>query len=334
VELLRVSHLVKTFPAPRSRGRVWAVNDVSFSVSEGETLGLVGESGSGKTTVGRCILGLLRPTSGTVMFEGRDLADFRGKRRSLRAKVQIVFQEPYDALDPRRPVGEAIKEPLRLFRNLSEVGRVRRVMEVATSLGVNAADLARFPHELSAGLLQRIGIARAMVTEPRLIVLDEPTSLLDASARSEIIELLMELQRSTGVAYMFISHDLTAVRHISHKVAVMYLGKIAEQGSAEQIFANPLHPYSGSLLSAVLSPDPRAERSPLVLKGEIPSPINLPAGCFLHSRCPIAIDACSSIEPGLVDIGDGHEVSCIKVAPSESDLVALAKPALVERREP
>jgi oligopeptide/dipeptide ABC transporter ATP-binding protein len=293
------------------------VNGVSFTVGEGETLGLVGESGSGKTTVGRCILGLLRPTSGTVTFEGRDLADFRGRQRSLRAKVQIVFQEPYDALDPRRPVGEAVKEPLRLLRHLSEVDRVRRVVEVATSLGVDPDDLARYPHELSAGLLQRIGIARAMVTEPRLIVLDEPTSLLDASARADIIELLMQLQRSTGVAYVFISHDLTAVRHISHEVAVMYLGQIVERGPSDRIFSDPLHPYSGSLLSAVLSPDPHAARSPLVLKGEIPSPINLPSGCFLHSRCPIAIDACSRVAPRLVATGDAREVRCIRVAPPE-----------------
>jgi oligopeptide/dipeptide ABC transporter ATP-binding protein len=323
VDLLKVEDLVKTFPAPRSRGRVWAVNGVSFALGEGETLGLVGESGSGKTTVGRCILGLTRPSSGSVWFEGRPLSDFRGKQRALRAKVQIVFQEPYDALDPRRPVGEAVKEPLRLFSHLSEARRVNRVVEVATSLGIRADDLSRFPHELSAGLLQRIGIARAMVTEPRLIILDEPTSLLDASARADIIELLMDLQRSSGVAYLFISHDLTTVQHMSHTVAVMYLGQIVEQGSAAQVFSDPMHPYSRSLLSAVLSPDPGSERSPYVLKGEIPSPINLPTGCFLASRCPIAIEECVSLAPELVDTGDGHRVSCIRVAPSERDRMAL-----------
>lgn len=323
VDLLKVENLVKTFPAPRSRGRVWAVNGVSFSLGEGQTLGLVGESGSGKTTVGRCILGLIRPTSGEVSFEGRPLSDFRGEQRGLRAKVQIVFQEPYDALDPRLPVGEAVKEPLRLLRHLSEVERVSRVVEVATSLGIRTRDLVRYPHELSAGLLQRIGIARAMVTEPRLVVLDEPTSLLDASARSDIIELLMELQRSTGVAYVFISHDLTTVQHMSDTVAVMYLGQIVEHGSAEQVFSDPKHPYSRSLLSAVLPPDPKSERSPYVLKGEIPSPINLPTGCFLASRCPIAIEECTSLTPALVDTGGGHRVSCIRVAPSERDRMAL-----------
>lgn len=320
--LLSVDRLVMKFPIPSSKKFVWAVNDVCFTVGRGETVGLVGESGSGKTTVGRCIVRLVEPTSGRVVFDGKDVTRMKQKDfRSVRARAQIVFQEPYDSMDPRMTIGNIIREPLRMLGKLRTVEQMNRVMNLLGQVYLDEQDVGKYPHELSAGQLQRVGIARAMATNPELIVLDEPTSLLDPSVRAEIIELLMTLQERTGVSYVFISHDLMTVRHISHRVAVMYLGKIVEMGTTEQIFQNPSHPYSKALLSAVLYPKPNKERLPYSLKGEIPSPIDLPSGCFLHSRCPIAIDTCSRITPELVDVGDGHCVSCIRVAPSPGQVL-------------
>lgn len=320
--LLEVRDLVKRFPGPRWSEWIWAVNGVSLLVSAGETLGLVGESGSGKTTVGRCLLRLLEPTEGTILLDGVEITRLRQKElRPLRKRMQIVFQEPYDSLDPRRSLGDAISAPLGLDPTLSGVERVEKVEAVADLVGVPAAALGRFPHEMSAGLLQRAGVARAMVCDPDLVVLDEPTSLLDATTRAEIISLLQEVQQRTGVAYLFISHDLATVEHISHRVAVMYLGQIVESGSKTAIFNQPIHPYTRSLLSAVLYPDPDRRQEPTPLVGEIPSPINLPSGCFLHQRCPVAIEACSSVVPQLVDIDQGHQVSCIRLGPLDHQVV-------------
>ncbi|MBK5281612.1 MAG: ATP-binding cassette domain-containing protein [Nitrospiraceae bacterium] len=313
VALLEVRNLTKTFPAPTYRGVVWAVNDVSFDVNEGTTLGLVGESGSGKTTVGRCIVGLAKPSSGAIRFEDVDMAKAVSRKSLLRSRIQIVFQEPYDALNPRRTIGEAIKEPLEILRDMTRADRMQRVIDVSESLGLTVESLVRFPHELSAGVLQRAGIARAMVTDPRLLILDEPTSLLDPTARADIIELLISRQESTGVSYVFISHDLSSVRHISHELAVMYLGQVVESGPATTVFANPQHPYTKSLLSAILPPRPTERRSEYRLHGEIPSPIDLPSGCFLHARCPIAIADCSIVRPELKPIDDGVLGRCIRL---------------------
>lgn len=321
--LLRVEGLVKRFPAPGGgRASIQAVSDVSFELERGETLGLVGESGSGKTTVGRCLLRLVEPTSGRISFLGEDIARMSARRfRSLRAKIQIVFQEPHESLDPRMTIADAIGEPLRLVNGMTRGERIARVIEVARTVYIQNRDLVKYPHELSGGQVQRAGIARAMVTKPEVIVLDEPTSLLDASVRADITELLVDLQKMTDVSYLFVSHDLTMVEHISHRVAVMYLGKIVETGSTKQIFETPRHPYTRSLLSSVLIADPTRAHTPAPLVGEIPSPINLPTGCFLHKRCPIAIDACSRVTPELVDVGQGHSVSCIRVAPLPSQVV-------------
>lgn len=322
--ILSVERLVKRFPAPgAAKAFIWAVSDVSFDIEKGETFGLVGESGSGKTTVGRCLLRLVEPTSGRIVFLDQDIAKMNLRDfRSLRAKIQIVFQEPHESLDPRMTIAAAIGEPLKLVKHMTRLEQSDRIIEVARQVLIPKEDLTKYPHELSGGQLQRAGVARAMITNPELIVLDEPTSLLDSSVRAEIMELLIDLQQKTDVSYLFVSHDLTSVEHISHRVAVMYLGKIVETGTTKQVFEAPLHPYTRSLLSSVLVADPAKEhvRAPLV--GEIPSPINRPTGCFLHTRCPIAIDACRTVTPELVDLGRGHRVSCIRVAPLPSQVFA------------
>jgi oligopeptide/dipeptide ABC transporter ATP-binding protein len=322
--LLEVSDLVKHFRIAGTRNDVVAVNGVSLEIRKGETLGLVGESGSGKTTVGRCVLGLEPPTSGSIRFLGQELAGLKRRaRRALGSRIQIVFQQPYDALDPRIRVGESIREPLRAAGHGDRRSQQRRLEELTEQMGLARGDLRRYPHELSAGRLQRIGIARAMATKPELLVLDEPTSLLDASVRARVIALLMRLQSETGVAFIFISHDLTAVARISHRVAVMYLGKIVESGPAADIFSAPLHPYTRALLSAVLIPEPGRRRARHTLEGEIPSPVNLPPGCSLHRRCPMAIEECAGHSPTLSQFGGDHQVACIRVplpagAPAQS----------------
>jgi oligopeptide/dipeptide ABC transporter ATP-binding protein len=319
--IINVSRLVKRFPVPNSKKQVWAINDVSFTVNKGETLGLVGESGSGKTTIGRCLLRLAEPTSGQLLFDGKDITKIKEKElRQLRSRMQIVFQEPYDSMNPRKTIGDTIREPL-MASKMSTSEQMERVVELMSQVFLDRQDISKYPHELSAGQLQRAGVARAIATNADLIVLDEPTSLLDPSVRADIIDLLVTLQKRTGVSYLFISHDLTSVQYISHRVAVIYLGKIVEMGITRQIFENPLHPYSKALLSAVLFPDPNRKRVSYSLRGEIPSPIDLPSGCFLHSRCPMAIGACSRITPQLVDVGDGHSVSCIRVAPLPGQIV-------------
>ncbi|TPQ32969.1 oligopeptide/dipeptide ABC transporter ATP-binding protein [Cupriavidus pinatubonensis] len=309
--LLEVNGLRKRFPIAGSRSVVQAINGVSLNIQPGETLGLVGESGSGKTTVGRCILGLIEKSDGSIQFDGRDTGS-RQAQRNVSGEMQLVFQEPGESLDPRYRVGQAIEEPL-LAQPMGAGERRTRVLEVAALTGLPRELLELYPTELSAGQQQRVGIARAMVTRPKLVVLDEPTSALDPTARAEIIELLMGIQKELGTSYLFISHDLSTVRFISHRVAIMYLGMIVEQGDAAKVFAEPRHPYSAGLLSAVLLPHPDFSFDTSVnLSGEIPSPINLPEGCFLAKRCPFAVDRCRKEMPPPEDLGGGHIVHCFR----------------------
>jgi len=311
--IVRVEHLVKHFPIARSTKALQAVNDVSFSIAPGETLGLVGESGSGKTTVGRCVLRLIEPTGGRILFEDRDLTSLSQESlRVLRPRLQLVFQEPFDSLDPQMTVGQILAEPLRLHTRLTSAERRDRVFELLELVGLRRQLTEYYPHQMSAGQQQRVGIARAIATRPSFIVLDEPVSSLDPTARAEIIDLLIDLQERLSIAYLFISHDLTTVRYLSTWVAVMYLGKIVEMSPTEELFEQPSHPYTRALLSAVPVPDPEVKRPKYVLEGEIPSPINLPSGCHLHTRCPAAIAACRTTTPEEVQVGEAHWVACIR----------------------
>lgn len=311
--VLSVQDLVMHFRIGGSRSVVQAVNKVSFTVSRGETLSLVGESGSGKTTVGRCILGLIDRTDGNIDFNGEHIGKrYNVRHRNLRGKIQLVFQEPAESLNPRLRIGITIGEPLRSL-GVAREERDRRVREIARRVGLQEDALYQYPAELSAGQQQRVGIARAIISNPELIVLDEPTSALDPTARAEIIDLLIQLQKEFNTAYLFISHDLSTVRYLSHRVAVMYLGMIVEQGSAAELFSHPRHPYSVGLLSSVLLPNPKLRRESFVdLKGEIPSPIDLPAGCFLESRCPFVDDVCKRSMPPVDTVAEGHTLQCFK----------------------
>lgn len=308
--LLAVDDLTKQFPIAGSKNVVQAINGVSFAIQPGETLGLVGESGSGKTTVGRCIVGLIEPSSGRIAFQGNDLADRKSLRKALIGKIQLVFQEPNESLDPRMRIGQSVEEPL-LALYVETADRRKRVQEALRLVRLDADLADAYPSEISAGQQQRIGIARAMVTHPELVVLDEPTSALDPTARAEIIDLLRAIQAERGTSYLFISHDLSTIRFVSHRVAVMYLGMIVEQGDTATVFAQPRHPYSCGLLSSVLLPHPHLKMETSVsLKGEIPSPINLPKGCFLASRCPFAVERCRIEMPPAEAVGPGHFVHC------------------------
>ena len=308
--LLEVNQLVKHFPISGTRAVVQAVNDISFEIRPGETLGLVGESGSGKTTVGRCIAGLGGGiTGGSIRLAGRHITE-APERRKVRGEIQMVFQESAEALDPRFTVGASIEEPL-IALGLKPAERRERVAEAIGRVGLPQSVIREVPSALSGGQLQRIGIARAISTRPKLLILDEPTSALDPSARAEIIDLLMRLQDELKTSCLFISHDLSTVRFVSQRVAVMYLGMIVEQGETAEVFARPRHPYSVGLLSSVLLPDPTLQRAaPVRLEGEIPSPINLPAGCFLAGRCPFAEVACRSAMPAAEKTGPDHIVHC------------------------
>ncbi|HEY4044611.1 MAG TPA: ABC transporter ATP-binding protein [Rhodopila sp.] len=309
--LLDVQNLVKRFPLAGTGKVVQAVNDISFTIGRGETLALVGESGSGKTTVGRCILGLIDATRGEIWFDGVRMGGGHNIRsKALRGRIQLVFQEPAESLDPRIRVGETLAEPLRHL-GMSRADRDRRAREIAEHLGLKPRVLEQFPAELSAGLQQRIGIGRAVVTRPELIILDEPTSALDPTARAEIVDLLIRLQHEFGTAYLLITHDLSTVRFVSHRVAVMYLGTIVEEAPAETLFAQPLHPYSLGLLASVLLPDPDLRPANTIrLDGEIPSPIDLPPGCPLSGRCPFAEPRCRAERPPPVMVAPHHAVSC------------------------
>ncbi|HET6369154.1 MAG TPA: dipeptide ABC transporter ATP-binding protein [Pseudomonadales bacterium] len=320
--ILEVRNLVKHFPIGGGifggeAAVVKAVDGVSFSIRRGETLGLVGESGCGKTTTGRCILQLEKPTSGEIIFEGRDLATLTGgELRKVRRRLQVIFQDPYSSLNPRMTVGQIIAEPLAVHDIVPDrAARAARVRELLGHAGLLPAMARRYPHELSGGQRQRVGIARALAMEPALIVCDEPVSALDVSIQAQIINLLEELQAEFGLTYLFVAHDLSVVRHISDRVAVMYLGKIAEITDRKSLYESPLHPYTRALLSAVPIPDPAVEagRERVVLRGEVPSPLNPPSGCVFHPRCPIAVDECRGEVPALREIRADHRVACIRV---------------------
>jgi len=313
-ELVRVRGLFKHFPVEGSDDVVRAVDGVTFEVVRGETLGLVGESGCGKSTVGRCLLRLIEPTRGEITFDGRDVLSLSGgDLRRLRREMQIIFQDPYASLNPRMRVRDIVGEPLRVH-GVGERGEVReRVAELLRKVGLDPDYMDRYPHEFSGGQRQRIGIARALALNPRLIVADEPVSALDVSVQAQVINLLEELQHEFDLTYLFISHGLAVVEHISDRVAVMYLGRIVEVATAEELYANPLHPYTRALLSAIPVPDPTRKRDRIVLKGDVPTPINPPSGCRFHTRCPDAVPECAKVDPDLREVAPGHTVACIRV---------------------
>jgi oligopeptide transport system ATP-binding protein len=317
--LLQVSDLVKHFPIKsgilfdREVGRVRAVDGVSFSINAGETLGLVGESGCGKSTLCRTLLQLIEPTSGSVRFEGREIAGTsRRAMRPLRREMQMIFQDPYASLNPRKRVGQIVGDPIRLHGLASGEELKGRVQALLERVGLSAEHHNRYPHEFSGGQRQRIGIARALALQPKLIVADEPVSALDVSIQAQIINLLDDLQDDFNLTYLFVAHDLGVVRHVADRIAVMYLGKIVEVGPAQEVYSNPIHPYTLSLLSAIPIPDPEANRAraPQVVEGDVPSPANPPAACRFHPRCPYATEVCSEIEPELIDHGRGHWAAC------------------------
>jgi oligopeptide/dipeptide ABC transporter ATP-binding protein len=316
--LLQVRNLVKHFEVGGrlfgARGTVRAVDGVSFEISRGETLGLVGESGCGKTTTGRCILQLERPTSGSIVFEGKELTGVtEGELRLVRRRMQVIFQDPYSSLNPRMTIEQIIEEPLFVHGIVSRaVGRAARVRRLLEQVGLLPQHGRRYPHQLSGGQRQRVGIARALAMEPSLIVCDEPVSALDVSIQAQIINLLEDLQSELGLTYLFIAHDLSVVRHISDRVAVMYLGKIVEITDRKALYDEPLHPYTKALLSAVPIPDPETEssRERIVLSGEVPSPLQPPTGCVFHPRCPIAVTRCSQEVPLLREIKPAHWTAC------------------------
>jgi len=313
-ELVRVRGLVKHFPVEDSDDVIRAVDDVSFEIIRGETLGLVGESGCGKSTAGRCLLRLIEPTAGEITFGDRDVIKM-GKRelRELRREMQIIFQDPQASLNPRLKVGDIIAEPLVIHGIGTKLQRRERVAWLLGKVGLDADFMKRYSHEFSGGQLQRIGVARALALNPKLIVADEPVSALDVSVQAQVVNLLQDLQKEFNLTYLFISHGLAVVEHISTRVAVMYLGRIVEIASALELYARPLHPYTQALLSAIPVPDPKEKRDRIILKGDVPTARNPPSGCRFRTRCPIAIDECRSIDPELRELSTGHSVACIRV---------------------
>ena len=314
--LLEVKNLKKYFDIRggllnQVTGHVKAVDDVSFSVSRGETLGIVGESGCGKSTTGRAILRLLEPTGGQVYFDGVDLATLsREEMRQKRKDIQMIFQDPYASLNPRMLVADIIGEALPAY-GISNKGEIaRRVNETLELCGLTIEQGRRYPHEFSGGQRQRVGIARALILRPKFIIADEPVSALDVSIQAQIINLLQDLQVEFGLTYLFISHDLSVVRHISNRVGVMYLGRMVESGSAEALYENPLHPYTQALLSAIPTTDPRGKRERIILQGDVPSPANPPKGCAFSPRCPKVVDICKVVRPDITHLADNYQVAC------------------------
>jgi len=337
--LIEVQHLKKYFPIRkgllgREVARVHAVDDVTFAVREGETLGLVGESGCGKSTLGRTIVRLLEPTEGSVVFEGRDISKLGTRAlRPLRREMQMVFQDPYASLNPRKRVGSIIGTPLKIH-GVERSERRRRVQELLQTVGLSPEHYNRYPHEFSGGQRQRIGVARALALNPKLVVADEPVSALDVSIQSQMLNLLDDLQNELHLTYIFIAHDLGVVRHVSNRIAVMYLGKLVEMSPAEELYQRPIMPYTEALLSAVPIPDPDLshQRERIVLQGDVPSPINPPSGCRFHPRCRYMTDICREVEPPLVDYGRGHLAACHH--PLNVDRETLARVSVSQRHTP
>ena len=338
--LLEVKHVKKYFPIrkgvlQREVAHVHAVDDVTFAVREGETLGLVGESGCGKSTLGRTIIRLLEPTAGEIVFEGTPIEHLGTRRlRPLRREMQMVFQDPYASLNPRKRVGTIVSDPMRIHDLGNRAEQKRRVGEILETVGLSPEHYNRFPHEFSGGQRQRIGIARALALRPKLIVADEPVSALDVSIQSQMLNLLDDLQNELKLTYIFIAHDLGVVRHVSDRIAVMYLGKIVELSPAEELYTRPIMPYTEALLSAVPIPDPdlAEQRERIVLVGDVPSPINPPSGCRFHPRCRYATDICKEVEPPLVDYGNSHLAACHH--PLNVDEETLRKVAVAEEESP
>jgi len=321
--VVNVTNLVKWFPVrmgffstlfTRKQLFVRAVDDISFDIKKGEIFGLAGESGSGKTTTGRLLLRLVEPTRGNILFKGEDITTLtESNMKPFRRKMQIVFQDPYESLNPRMTISDIISEPLRVQGIGDEAETRERVSKILEDVELTPPDefIFRFPHELSGGQRQRIGVARAFVLEPEFVVADEPVSMLDVSIRAEILNLMIALVEKYGASYLYITHDLALARHMCDRIAVMYLGKIMEQGPTDKVINKPYHPYTGALITAVPVPDPTTKRSEVVIKGEIPSPVNPPSGCRFHTRCPIAeLPLCKEKEPPMIDYGDGHFAAC------------------------
>jgi len=324
--LLEVAHLTKHYQVRggvfgRGRGEVHAVDDVSFAIRQGETLGLVGESGCGKSTIGKTVLRLVEPTAGTIAWRGQHIHRLHGRAmRPYRRELQAVFQDPYASLNPRMRAADIVAEPIRNFEKVSAAEMGERVVSLFEKVGLRPDQMPRYPYEFSGGQRQRLGIARALAPRPKLIVCDEPVSALDVSVQAQVINLLGDLQREFGLSYLFVAHDLAVVEHISHRVAVMYLGRIVELAPTRAVFAHPQHPYTEALLSAVPVPDPTVQRKRIILAGDVPSPIDLPKGCRFHTRCPYAFDRCRVEEPALKEVLPGHFAAChLRDAPAVAD---------------
>ena len=315
-DLVQVEHLKKYFPVrsglmQRVVAQVQAVDDVSFTIKRGETLGLVGESGCGKTTVGRTMLRLIEPTAGAAIYNGKDIFKLKSKElMSIRRDMQIIFQDPYASLDPRVPIGESVMEGLHIHHIGTPKERTEIMLETLKKVGLETYHARRFPHEFSGGQRQRIGIARALALRPKFIVCDEPVSALDVSIQSQVLNILKDLQQEFGLTYLFIAHNLSVVEHISDRVAVMYLGKMAELADRDELYRSPLHPYTQALLSAIPVPDPKLKRKRMILNGDVPSPLKPPSGCRFHPRCPIAQKICSEQEPEFRELKPGHFAAC------------------------
>jgi oligopeptide/dipeptide ABC transporter ATP-binding protein len=318
-QFILVKNLKKYFPVKggvlqRTVAWVQALDDVSFDIREGETLGLVGESGCGKTTVGRTMLRLVEPTAGEVYLDGRNVFNLKGSEmKAIRRDMQIIFQDPYASLDPRMPIGESVMEGLNIHNVGNPKERFEVVIQTLRKVGLEDYHARRYPHEFSGGQRQRIGIARALALRPRFIVCDEPVSALDVSIQSQVLNILKDLQHEFHLTYLFIAHNLSVVEHISDRVAVMYLGKMVELTGREELFRNPLHPYTQALMSAIPMPDPRLKRERIILKGDVPSPLRPPSGCRFHPRCPVAMDICSHQEPVFKQVSPDHSVACWRV---------------------